>query len=69
MSYYTKAEQETLYLYDPAAEQWRVHSTYPPHIRKLLEALTETDAKETDEHGRVILVSGALEPAQIRLYR
>lgn len=68
MSYYTREEQETLYLYDALQGDWRISSTYPPHIRKLLEYATITH-KTTDEDGRVIAVRGYVAKNQIRLFK
>ena len=68
MSYYPKEEQETLYLYDPLLENWQVQSTYPPHIKKLLDNATITDT-ETDEEGRVVLAVGYVNRSQVRLYQ
>ncbi|MBM7717100.1 MULTISPECIES: hypothetical protein [Siminovitchia] len=68
MSYYSKPEQETLYLYDVAAGHWRVYSTYPPHIRQLIEraAIHRT---EVDDEGRIIAVEGIADRNQVRLFK
>ncbi|WP_077624967.1 hypothetical protein [Sediminibacillus massiliensis] len=68
MSYYPKQEQETLYLFDVMDGNWRVHSTYPPHIRKLLDYATIIDT-ETDENGRVITATGYVDKNQVRLFK
>lgn len=68
MSYYSREEQETHYNYDPMDNHWRISSTYPPHIRKLLEYATITD-KTTDEEGRVIEVRGTVDKNQVRLFK
>lgn len=68
MSYYSREEQETHYNYDPLAGNWRVDSTYPPHIRKLLEDATITH-KTTDSEGRVIAVTGIVDKNQVRLFK
>ena len=44
------------------------HSTYPPHIRKLLDYANIT-CREYDEDGRVIAVKGFLNTNQIRLFK
>lgn len=68
MSYYDKIEQETVYNYDPLDGVWRVFSTYPPHIRKLLDNAAITDKSEDDD-GRVISVDGVVEKNQVRLFK
>lgn len=68
MSYYSRLEQETHYNYDPITETWQVDSTYPPHIRRLLQHSDITD-KQTDEKGRIIAVRGVLERNQVRLFK
>lgn len=68
MSYYDRREQETHYNYDPIDDIWRVDSTYPPHIRRLLEYATITH-KTTDGEGRVIAVTGIVDKNQVRLFK
>ena len=68
MAYYSRIEQETLYRYDPITGYWHVDSTYPPHIRKLLDYANIT-GREYDEDGRVIAVKGFLNTNQIRLFK
>jgi hypothetical protein len=68
MSYYAREEQETLYNYDVINDYWTVYSTYPPHIRKLIEYAT-IKYSETDEQGRAIAVTGYVDRNQIRLFK
>lgn len=68
MSYYDREEQETLYNYDVQVGKWRVSSTYPPHIRKLLE-YAQIMNKTTDSAGKIIEVVGFVEANQIRLFK
>jgi hypothetical protein len=68
MNYYDKTEQETVYVYDAVENRWSVFSTYPPHIRKLLDDAT-IDHTETDKLGRVILAKGYVDKNQIRLFK
>lgn len=68
MSYYAKDEQETVYNYDPIDGRWRVYSTYPPHVRQLLER-GQIHRQETDGQGRVIAVEGTADRNQVRLYK
>lgn len=68
MSYYSRAEQETLYNYDPIDGQWVIYSTYPPDIRKIL-INSEVLSKSTDEGGRVIEVKAVAERNQVRLFK
>ncbi|WHX27451.1 hypothetical protein QNH47_06235 [Virgibacillus halodenitrificans] len=68
MAYYSKEEQETDYIYDAVAGQWRVYSTYPPHIKSLLDRVDSLQAKK-DKDGRVVQVAGYVDKEQIRLYR
>lgn len=68
MVYYPRIEQETIYNYDPTDKIWRIYSTYPPHIRKILE---RADIKKMikDDDGRVIEVDAVAKPSQIRIYK
>lgn len=68
MSYYDRIEQETHYNYDPIDNNWRVDSSYPPHIRTLLEYAIIED-RTLDEDGRVIAVRGRVDKNQVRLYK
>lgn len=68
MSFYSKAEQESVLLYDAAAGHWRVSSTYPPHIRQLKER-GQIHSQTTDDDGRIIYVEGVMERNQIRLFK
>lgn len=68
MSYYQRDEQETLYNYDVLVGKWRVSSTYPPHIRKLI-AYAQITSKTEDSEGRTIEVNGFVDPNQIRLFK
>lgn len=68
MSYYEKSEQETVYNYDPNDKLWRIYSTYPPDIRKILKRATIISAVE-DESGRVIEVQATANRDQIRIYQ
>ncbi|UOQ48133.1 hypothetical protein MUN88_19130 [Gracilibacillus caseinilyticus] len=68
MSYYDKAEQETIYTYDVLEKRWRVYSTYPPDIRQLL-GKAEMIAKTTDEAGRIISFDGYVDRNQVRLFK
>lgn len=68
MSYYDRQEQETLYNYDPINNSWLVYSTYPPHIRRLLDYAVITN-QTTDEEGRVIAVNGTVDKNQVRLFK
>lgn len=68
MSYYSREEQETLLLYDPIAGHWRVYSTYPPHIRKIIERVDDVTTVK-DGEGRIIEVVGTASDEQVRLYK
>ncbi|WP_226036735.1 hypothetical protein [Aquibacillus saliphilus] len=68
MSYYERVEQETVYNYSAIDGDWRIYSTYPPHIRKLLEYAVIAN-KTTDGSGRVISVDGNVDKNQVRLFR
>ena len=67
MAYYPKEERETLLLFDEIQMQWRIYSTSPKHIGKLLEVAEITQAR-SDDNGTVIQVDGYLAPSQVRLY-
>lgn len=68
MAYYSREEQETIYNFCPIDNRWRIYSTYPPHIRQLLER-AEIIRQETDNDGRVIAVDGYVNRNQIRLFK
>ena len=68
MSYYSRDEQETIYHYDAINGNWRVYSTYPPHIRKIL-GNSHIIRTHKDEEGRVIAVDGYADANQVRLYK
>lgn len=68
MAYYQREEQETIYNYDVIGNYWRIYSSYPPDMRRLLE---RGDIKrfDRDDDGRVIAVDGYVESNQIRLFK
>lgn len=68
MSYYSREEQETVLVYDPIGRNWRVYSTYPPHIRRLIERADDLNKYE-GANGRIIEVTGTAEPNQIRFFK
>jgi hypothetical protein len=68
LSYYPRDEQETHYLYDPSNGNWRVYSTYPPHIRRILSHAHVTN-EHKDSDGRVIAVEGIADSNQVRLFK
>lgn len=68
MAYYSREEQETLYNYDPIDKRWSIYSSYPRHIRQLLERADIQDTEE-DSEGRVIGVRGYVEQNQVRLFK
>lgn len=67
MAYYSREEQETLFNYCPVADNWRIYSTYPPHIRRIIERGEDIEKYESD--GRIIEVTGTLETNQIRIFK
>ena len=52
MSFYPRDEQETLYNYDPINDSWKVYSTYPPHIRRILENANSIKYEHKDVKGQ-----------------
>lgn len=68
MAYYDREEQETIYNFDPIDNVWHIYSTYPPHIRQLLER-GEINRQVKDGQGRVIAVEGVANRNQIRLFK
>lgn len=66
--YYSREEQETDYIFDPINDNWRVYSTYPPDIRKLLKH-ANIYRREMDDKGRIIAVEGHVFKNQIRLFK
>lgn len=67
MAYYSREEQETLYNYDPIENVWRIYSTYPPHIKRIIERAHGVKTYKDDD-GRIIEATGAAYPGQIRIY-
>lgn len=67
MSYHPRDERETILLFDEIQMQWKVHSTSPKHIDRLMQ-VAEITRVQTDEKGTVIQVDGYLAPSQVRLY-
>lgn len=68
MAYYERESQETLYSYTPIGECWLVYSTYPPHVRRLLDYATVSRI-DHDTDGKVIAVTGTVDANQIRLFK
>lgn len=68
LSYYPKNEQESVYIYDADAGHWIISSTYPPHIRQLLER-AQIHRQTVDDEGRIIAVEGTVDKNQIRLFK
>lgn len=69
MSYYQRGEQETMYSYSVPDGYWRIYSTYPPDIRKILENAADVIREEKDSSGRVISVEARADKNQVRLYK
>ncbi|MCM3087137.1 hypothetical protein M3557_04340 [Bhargavaea ginsengi] len=67
MSYYSRDEQETHYSFSPVDGYYRIESTYPPDIRRIMERC-EVVATVTDDRGRVILVTARADREQMRIY-
>lgn len=67
MAYYSREEQETIYNYDPIDGIWRIYSTYPPHIKRIVERAHDVKT-DTDDEGRIIEAKGTATPGQIRIY-
>lgn len=67
MAYYEHEEQETLYNYDPIDDVWRIYSTYPPHIRRIVERAHNVKEYK-DAEGRTIEAKGIATPGQVRIY-
>lgn len=65
--YFTMAERETIYNYDPVEKRWHIYSNYPPDIRKIIERAEVIEQTE-DEQGRIIDVHAIAKAGQIRIY-
>jgi hypothetical protein len=65
MMAYSKDEQETVLVFDYVDNVWRVHSTVPKHIRKLL-SIGEMEILEK-ENDRPISVKGVLSEKQVSM--
>jgi bifunctional DNA-binding transcriptional regulator/antitoxin component of YhaV-PrlF toxin-antitoxin module len=65
MMAYSKEEQETVLVFDYVENLWRVHSTVPKHIRKLI-GLGEMEILEL-ENDRPISIKGTLSEKQISM--
>lgn len=64
---YIREEQETIYNFDPIDEVWHIYSTYPPHIRRIMERADVATTVKNDD-GRIIEVHAKAAPGQIRIY-
>jgi hypothetical protein len=62
---YSKDEQETVLVFDYVENVWRVHSTVPKHIRKLL-SIGEMEIVE-QENDRPTSVKGVLSEKQVSM--
>lgn len=62
---YTKEEQETVLVYNYADNEWKVYSTVPKHIRKLM-TLGEMSILETEED-RPIAIQGILPEKKVAM--
>ena len=67
MAYALREEQETWYNFSPLNGHWQVFSTYPPHIKRILEVATITN-EITDDEGRTIQVDGYVDLNQVRMF-
>lgn len=69
MAYYARDEQETTINFEFAErDRWRIYTTYPPHIRRMLEIGVIT-RREKDADGRTIAVDGFVMYNQVRLFK
>lgn len=68
MAYYPREEQETIYNFDVVEQVWRVYTTYPPHIKRLVNRVTEVKDMEKDLNGNVIMIEGVTDKNCIRLF-
>lgn len=68
MAYYDREEQETIYNFDPIEKCWHVYSSYPPHIRRIIERADVIKTVKDDE-GRIIEASGRASTGQVRLFK
>lgn len=53
-----RSEQETVLVFNAETKRWTMHSTYPPHMRKWGDLLT--DPKAISEDGAEVSVEGEM---------
>lgn len=69
MANYARDEQETTINFEYAdRERWRIYTTYPPHIRKVME-IGDVLRTETDSSGQIIAVDAYIEFNQVWLVK
>lgn len=63
----SREEQETLALFDPTINKWRVYSCYSPHITQWLKKYGEDKFEKEYEEGREspVVIRGLLDEKQI----
>lgn len=69
MAYYNREEQETILNYSPYDNYWRLYSTYPPDIKRILESDMRIIATVEDDDGRIIEVDARADKNQVRLFK
>ena len=63
---YSKAEQETVLVFEAETNAWSAYSTVPKHIRKL-QSLTDVEVIEIDEHGNPAAAKATLTAKQVSM--
>jgi hypothetical protein len=63
---YSKAEQETVLVYEAETNTWAAYSTVPKHIRKL-QAITDVTITEVDDKGNPAAAKAVLTEKQVSM--
>ncbi|MED3090623.1 hypothetical protein [Bacillus toyonensis] len=64
---YSKAEQETVLVFDNEIREWKVYTAVPKHIRKLMELGKEIKVMDKDEKGTPIAIQCILSEKNVTL--
>lgn len=64
---YSKAEQETVLVFDNESREWKAYTAVPKHIRKLMELGGEIQIMESGEEGTPIAIQCILSEKNVTL--
>jgi hypothetical protein len=63
---YSKAEQETVLVYEAESNSWLAYSSVPKHIRKL-QSIADVTVTEIDAHGNPAAAKAVLTAKQVSM--